>query len=113
MLKLARLFLGFLRFYPSLVAKGLRNERICEKNIDPTDSEDVNMALCLERLGVTIGDSRDFDGKQRFFPFVVNHHLIHGYLLEGIHSYDFHPTDEVSSFKCIYFHDLRYIKLLF
>lgn len=56
-----------------LVEKGLKNEsNFCNKN--PVGPEDVNLAMCLERLGVHFGDTRDGSGLNRFFPEKIDFH---------------------------------------
>ena len=45
------------------------------KESDDDGSEDVEMGLCLEAVGVTTGDSRDNLGRGRFFPLVPEEHI--------------------------------------
>ncbi|KAA0203933.1 hypothetical protein HAZT_HAZT001884, partial [Hyalella azteca] len=71
-----------------LVEEGLPNPKKCRK--DGNGAEDVEMGTpnyflltcmykcagkCLQNLGVMAGDSRDEMGRERFFPFVPEHHL--------------------------------------
>lgn len=57
------------------VEQGLPNEKICKK--EDTGAEDAEMGICLDKLNVTAGDSRDVDGSYRFFSFGPEHHLTH------------------------------------
>lgn len=52
----------------------LTNKSKCRQGHD--GAEDVEMGKCLENVHVTAGDSRDMEGKDRFFPFVPEHHII-------------------------------------
>eukprot|EP00090_Calanus_glacialis_P002789 TRINITY_DN12070_c0_g1_i2.p1 TRINITY_DN12070_c0_g1~~TRINITY_DN12070_c0_g1_i2.p1 ORF type:complete len:325 (+),score=84.52 TRINITY_DN12070_c0_g1_i2:285-1259(+) len=53
---------------------GLKNSSLC--NSENGGDEDVNMGACMKNLNVTVGDSRDSEGKKRFFPFHPQNHLI-------------------------------------
>ncbi|GAU90490.1 hypothetical protein RvY_02897 [Ramazzottius varieornatus] len=48
------------------VENGLRT-KVCRT--DPGGYEDAEMGICLDKLGVNFADSRDGEGKSRFFPF--------------------------------------------
>ena len=56
------------------VETGLSDPVLCRE--DAEGSEDVEMGKCLEKLGVEAGDSRDQEGRNRFFPFLPEQHLI-------------------------------------
>ncbi|TMW51191.1 hypothetical protein DOY81_003727 [Sarcophaga bullata] len=43
---------------------------ICPTNFK---SEDVQLGMCLENVGVIAGDSRDCEGQERFIPLAVEH----------------------------------------
>ena len=54
------------------------------------------MGKCMENLGVEAGDSRDPEGRKRFFPFIPEHHLIPGIISNdsGYLNYQFYPEKE-------------------
>jgi len=60
------------------VEKGIHDGTKCR--LDGGGAEDVEMGKCMENLGVVAGDSRDKEGRKRFFPFIPEHHLIPGIL---------------------------------
>ena len=64
------------------VETGLKNPKLCRR--DAGGAEDVEMGKCLEHLGVEAGDSRDPEGRKRFFPWVPSHHLIPGNVPKGL-----------------------------
>ncbi len=58
------------------VTKGLNKEYKVKCSKVDHGAEDVDMGHCMESLHVVAGDSRDIEGRGRFFPFVPEHHLI-------------------------------------
>ena len=48
--------------------------------IEDDEPEDVELGRCMENVGVKAGDSRDDEGKNRFMPIALEHHLIPGYI---------------------------------
>ncbi|XP_055848910.1 glycoprotein-N-acetylgalactosamine 3-beta-galactosyltransferase 1-like [Episyrphus balteatus] len=76
------------------VEKGLTEPKLCRP--DNEGAEDVEMGKCMQNLGVFAGDSRDTNGRGRFFPFVPEHHLIPGHVDKSFWywQYIFYETDE-------------------
>lgn len=56
------------------VVDGIHNASMCYQGID--SPEDLELGLCLERLNVIAGDSRDENGRDRFFPLYTTYHLM-------------------------------------
>ncbi|XP_078655581.1 glycoprotein-N-acetylgalactosamine 3-beta-galactosyltransferase 1-like [Branchiostoma floridae x Branchiostoma belcheri] len=58
--------------------------------------EDVEMGRCMEQVGVRAEDSRDKLGRERFHPFVPEHHLIPGRVPKGnwYWKYQFYPAHD-------------------
>ncbi|KAL4222190.1 hypothetical protein ACF0H5_018227 [Mactra antiquata] len=63
---------------------------------DGGGAEDLEMGKCLESAKVIPGDSRDELQRERFHPFVPEHHLIPGILPKDMWywSYNYHPPKE-------------------
>lgn len=57
-----------------LVKVGLQDPKLCHAG--EGGDEDVNMGGCMRACNVTVGDSRDSEGRKRFFPFEPIHHII-------------------------------------
>ena len=64
---------------------------------DSGGSEDLEIGKCLQSAGVVAGDTRDELGRERFHPFVPEHHLIPGLLPKDMWywSYNFYPAKQV------------------
>ena len=71
---------------------GLKAPKLCRKSA--AKSEDIEMARCLENLGVEAGDSRDLEGRKRFFPFIPDDHLIPGKVPGWYWRFQFYPEEE-------------------
>ncbi|KAL7739171.1 hypothetical protein ACLKA6_010392 [Drosophila palustris] len=56
------------------VVEGIPNPKMCLPGT--VINEDIEIGKCMENLNVTAGDSRDYNGRGRMFPFVPEHHLI-------------------------------------
>ncbi|XP_069114352.1 glycoprotein-N-acetylgalactosamine 3-beta-galactosyltransferase 1-like [Argopecten irradians] len=61
-----------------LVEKGVDDSAMCRS--DGGGAEDLELGRCMQKLGVQAGDSRDELERERFMPFVPEHHLIPGIL---------------------------------
>jgi glycoprotein-N-acetylgalactosamine 3-beta-galactosyltransferase len=77
------------------VEKALPNPGKCR--IDAGGAEDLEMGQCLQNVGIEAGDSRDSLGRERFHPFIPEHHLIPGMVPQNnwYWSYNYYPTKEV------------------
>ncbi|KAL7739170.1 hypothetical protein ACLKA6_010391 [Drosophila palustris] len=56
------------------VVEGIPNPKLCLPGMG--DAEDVELGICMKNLNITAGDSRDYNGRGRMFPFVPEKHLI-------------------------------------
>lgn len=76
------------------VVDAMPDKDLCRQDYD--GSEDVEMGQCLENVNVFAGDSRDSEGRGRFFPFVPEHHLIPGHVDKTFWywQYIYYATDE-------------------
>ena len=72
--------------------------------------EDAEIGHCLESVDVEAGDSRDEEGKGRFFPFVPEHHVIEGIAPAWYWQYIYYPSKSVS--QCLCFLDLKLTLIL-
>lgn len=87
-----------------LVEQGIPDKTKCRQ--DHSGAEDVEIGKCLAKVKVIAGDSRDTEGRGRFFPFVPEHHLIPGHTTPDswYWKYVFYDVKEVSTifFKSIF-----------
>ena len=67
---------GYVLSREALSRYGKRSEGLCAEDGGP---EDGIFGICMERLGVRTGDSRDALGRSRFHPFTADKHLGGGY----------------------------------
>ncbi|XP_045169285.1 glycoprotein-N-acetylgalactosamine 3-beta-galactosyltransferase 1-like [Mercenaria mercenaria] len=76
------------------LSKVLDDSKKCRQ--DGGGAEDLEMGKCLAAVGVKPGDSRDELQRERFHPFVPEHHLIPGILPKDMWywSYNYHPAKE-------------------
>ncbi|CAH1109952.1 unnamed protein product [Psylliodes chrysocephalus] len=77
---------------------GLNNATNCYKGFN--GDEDVEMGKCMEAVNVTAGDSRDSLGRERFFPFVPEHHLIPGHVPKNFWFWKFVYYEHKEGMEC-------------
>ncbi|OWF35366.1 glycoprotein-N-acetylgalactosamine 3-beta-galactosyltransferase 1-like [Mizuhopecten yessoensis] len=77
-----------------LVEKGIDDSSVCRS--DDGGAEDLELGRCMQKLGIEAGDSRDEMERERFMPFVPEHHLIPGILPKDMWywSYSFYPAKQ-------------------
>lgn len=77
------------------IETSLKNPSKCRG--DAGGSEDLEMGKCMESAGVIAGDTRDELGRERFHPFIPEHHLIPDILPKTMWywSYNFYPAKQV------------------
>ncbi|XP_076436661.1 glycoprotein-N-acetylgalactosamine 3-beta-galactosyltransferase 1-like [Babylonia areolata] len=63
---------------------------------DAGGAEDLEMGKCLQNVGVIAGDTRDELGRERFHPFIPEHHLIPGILPKDMWywNYNYYPAKQ-------------------
>lgn len=88
--------------------EGIPKKHLCRP--DDGGAEDVELGKCLANVNVIAGDSRDPEGRGRFFAFVPQHHLIPGHVDEKFWywRYIFYNESKVS-----HYYKLKYVLRLF
>ncbi|XP_053561498.1 glycoprotein-N-acetylgalactosamine 3-beta-galactosyltransferase 1-A-like [Bombina bombina] len=66
------------------------NTKVCSHT---SPVEDLELGKCMEKMGVTPGDSRDPEGRQTFHPFTPEHHITRKDLYYK-NVYSFYPIKE-------------------
>ncbi|XP_060660114.1 glycoprotein-N-acetylgalactosamine 3-beta-galactosyltransferase 1-like [Drosophila nasuta] len=75
------------------VVEGIPDPKMCLPGT--VVNEDIEIGKCMENLNVTAGDSRDWNGRGRMFPFIPEHHLLPGKDKTFWYwSYMFYKTDD-------------------
>ncbi|CAH1789542.1 unnamed protein product [Owenia fusiformis] len=76
------------------VEEAMPDESVCRS--DPGGMEDLEMGKCLENVDVKIKDSRDSSGRERFHPFIPEHHLIPDFIPKDnwYFSYNYYPAKQ-------------------
>ncbi|XP_078676087.1 glycoprotein-N-acetylgalactosamine 3-beta-galactosyltransferase 1-like isoform X1 [Branchiostoma floridae x Branchiostoma belcheri] len=72
-----------------LVTQGMDDPRKCR--LHSKAPEDLEIGRCLEKAGVTAGDSRDEEGRQTFHCLSLQDHVL-GNLPEWLHRYSTYPV---------------------
>ncbi|KAK4010680.1 hypothetical protein OUZ56_019812 [Daphnia magna] len=67
------------------VTIGYHNESLCRK--DHGGAEDVEMGYCMQNLNVSAMDTRDSQGRARFFTFAAESHYFPGEIYSGDYWY--------------------------
>ena len=82
-----------------LIVRGLNISGKCRE--DDGGAEDVEVGKCLESVDVIAGDTRDELGRERFLPFIPEHHLIPDILPKDMWywSYSYYPAKQVRIVK--------------
>ena len=85
---------------------GLNDPNKCRA--DAGGAEDLEMGKCLLNVGVHPGDSRDELERERFHPFVPEHHLIPDILPKDMWywSYNYYPAKQVGNLF-LYFYGVK------
>lgn len=83
----------------NLVEKAFKDTKLCKSVTHVGGAEDVEIGKCLQNAGVSAGDSRDSLGRDRFHPFVPEHHLVPGIVPAKFWYWDyvFYKTSSVCS----------------
>lgn len=76
---------------------GINNPDICYQGIN--QPEDVELGRCMENLRVVAGDSRDANGRDRFFPLSITYHLMEHNDRDTFwyYNYSYYPPISVSA----------------
>ena len=77
---------------------GINDKKMCRQGHE--GAEDVEIGKCLHHLGVLAGDSRDEEGRKRFFPFVPEHHLVPGHIPKDSWYWKYQFYEEEEGLNC-------------
>ncbi|OWF54304.1 Glycoprotein-N-acetylgalactosamine 3-beta-galactosyltransferase 1 [Mizuhopecten yessoensis] len=95
----------------SLVQYGNSTTSYLNSKCEPTTfiGEDVQLGHCLEMVGVKAGDTRDSEGKERFFPLRPEDHIVRGNIPKNswYWSHIYYPHLQGCSRTAISFHYIK------